>query len=100
MSRFVIIAHAAEFSPPVNGVGFVKFEPFNPILREEFEATKLAEVKAKLDKTGHRLRASAESFVATVVHIRNSGRKPAGFDKARLRIEHEAQKPALQEVTA
>lgn len=100
MSRFVIIAHAAEFSPPVNGIGFVKFEPFNPILREEFEASRLPDVKAKLDEAGDRLRAEGASFVATVVHVRNSGRKPAGFDKARLRIEHQAPESAPQAVAA
>ncbi|AMK23264.1 hypothetical protein GG804_01915 [Sphingomonas histidinilytica] len=94
MSRFLIIAHDAEFGPPINGVRFVKFEPFKPILREQFEATKLAEVRMRLDEAGDRLRATGRSFVATVVHVRNSGRKPAGFDKARLKIEHDVSHPA------
>jgi hypothetical protein len=90
MARFTIIAHEAEFQPAVAGIRFVKFQPCDPILHRECEAKTLAEIKAKLDAAGAELKATGRSFVATVVHVRNSGRKPAGFDDARLKISYDA----------
>lgn len=101
MARFVIIAHEAEFSPPAAGIRFLSFRPYEPIFREEFEATKLCDIQSRFDQATDHLRTMGKSFAATLVHVRHSGRKPAGFDRARFRVEHETSAtPASAEVAA
>lgn len=90
MAQFIILAHKATFERLSNGRRYMKYEPFPPILEDRFEAATLKEVIDRFDHVTDGLCGEGNSFAATVVHVRGSGRKPVGFDRTPFRTTFEA----------